>query len=87
MALRGFVLGAALLAAGLLPAAADSVTSTVDSWDPDSRTLVLGDMSEFQGISEDVFVPEDLSHGETVTITYEGTEDGVASVLSVEVQP
>lgn len=87
MALRGFVLGAAFLAVGLLPAAADSVTSTVDSWDPDSRTLVLGDMSEFQGISEDIFIPEDLSHGETVTITYEGTEDGVASVLSVEIQP
>ncbi|MCK7612630.1 hypothetical protein [Roseibium sediminicola] len=87
MALRGFVLGAAFLAIGLLPAAADSVTSTVDSWDPDSRTLVLGDMSQFQGISEDIFIPEDLSHGETVTITYEGTEDGVASVLSVEIQP
>jgi len=87
MALRGFVLGAALLTAGLLPAAADSVTSTVDSWDPETRTLVLGDMSEFQGIPEDVFVPEDLSHGETVTITYEGTEDGVASVLAIEVQP
>lgn len=87
MALRGFVLGAAFLAASLLPAAADSVTSTVDSWDPETRTLVLGDMSQFQGISEDVFVPEDLSHGETVTITFEGAEDGVESILAIEVQP
>ncbi|WP_269580690.1 hypothetical protein [Roseibium sp. Sym1] len=87
MALRGFVLGAAFLAAGLLPAAADSVTSTVHHWDADTRTLVLDDMSQFQGISEDVFVPEDLSAGETVTITFEGAEDGVESILAIEVQP
>ncbi|GAB4536217.1 MAG: hypothetical protein Tsb0019_37620 [Roseibium sp.] len=87
MALRGFVLGAALLVAGILPAAADSVTATVNSWDSETRTLVLGDMTEFQGISENVSVPEDLSAGQTVTVIYEGTEDGVASILSIEVQP
>jgi hypothetical protein len=87
MALRGFVLGAALLVAGILPVAADSVTSTVNNWDSETRTLILGDMTEFQGISENVFVPEDLAAGQTVTVTYEGTEDGVASILSIEVQP
>jgi len=87
MALRGFVFGAALLVAGVLPAAADSVTSTVTSWNPGSRTLVLGDMSQFQDISEDVFVPEDLAAGQTVTVTFEGAEDGVDAILAIEVQP
>jgi hypothetical protein len=86
MALRGFVLGAAFLAAGLVPAVADSMTASVETWNPTTRTLVLSDKTQFQGIAEDVFVPEDLSAGETITITFEGSEDGVAAILAIGVQ-
>ncbi|MBN9673579.1 hypothetical protein [Roseibium aggregatum] len=88
MALRGFVLGAAFLVAGLLPAAADSITATVGSWNMETRTLVLGDKTEFQNVPDDIFVPEDLAAGETVVISFEGSaEDGVDAILAIEVQP
>ena len=47
MAIRGFVLGAAFLAAGLVPATADSVTASVETWNPATRTLVLSDKTQF----------------------------------------
>lgn len=87
MALRGFVLGAAFMAAGLLPAAADSVTSTVADWNPATRTLVLADKTQFQTISDKVSVPADIAAGKTVTIIFRGSENGVESILSIEVQP
>lgn len=87
MALRGFVLGAAFLAAGLVPAVADSVTASVETWNPVTRTLVLSDKTQFQTISSSVAVPDTLATGKTVTIVYDGSESGVDSILSIEVQP
>jgi hypothetical protein len=87
MAIRAILFGAGLLAAGVIPAAADTVTSTIKSWEPETRTLVLGDNSQFQAIATEVFVPEELSAGQTVTITFEGAEDSVEKVISVEIQP
>jgi hypothetical protein len=87
MALRGFLLGAAFMSAGLLPAAADSVTSTVANWNPTTRTLVLADKTQFQTISDKVAVPAEIAAGMTVTIVYKGSENGVDSILSIEVQP
>ncbi|MGX1495717.1 hypothetical protein [Roseibium aggregatum] len=87
MALRGFVLGAAFLAAGLVPAVADSVTASVETWNPVTRTLVLSDKTQFQTISSSVAVPDTLAAGKTVTIVYDGSESGVDSILSIEVQP
>ena len=63
MALRGFLLGAAFMAAGLLPAAADSVTSTVHHWDASTRTLMLADKTQYQTISDKVAVPENIAAG------------------------
>ncbi|EAV42111.1 hypothetical protein SIAM614_20520 [Stappia aggregata IAM 12614] len=87
MALRGLVLGAAFLAAGLVPAVADSVTASVETWNPTTRTLVLSDKTQFQTISSSVAVPDTLAAGKTVTIVYDGSESGVDSILSIEVQP
>nr|MEC9418478.1 hypothetical protein [Pseudomonadota bacterium] len=87
MAIRGFVLGAAFLAAGLAPATADSVTTSVETWNPATRTLVLSDKTQFQTISSSVAVPDTLAAGKTVTIHYNGSENGVDSILSIEVQP
>ena len=87
MALRGFVLGAAFLAAGLLPAAADSVTSTVGSWNPTTRTLVLSDRTQYVRVPDTIDVPADLAPGKTVKITFDSSENGVDTIFAVEVQP
>lgn len=87
MGLRGFLLGAAILAAGLLPAAADSVTSTVSSWNPATRTLVLGDKTQYLGIPATVAVPENLVPGTPIRITLDSLDNGAGSILAIEVQP
>lgn len=87
MALRGFVLGAAFLAAGLLPAAADSVTSTISSWNPATRVLVLGDKTRYLGIPATVAIPDNMAAGTPIKITMDSLDNGAGSILSIEVQP
>ncbi|WP_289034443.1 hypothetical protein [uncultured Roseibium sp.] len=67
--------------------AADFVTAKIASWNPASRTLVLDDRTEFHDIPAEIALPDNLSIGQTVTINYIGSEDGIQEILSVEVQP
>ena len=75
-----FVPAALLLAA---PAAAESFSSTVLSYDPDSSVLVLRDRSVVR--LGDAIVPADLGAGDAVTVVYRGGGyDGIVAVESVE---
>ncbi|WP_417690917.1 hypothetical protein [Roseibium sp.] len=90
MTLRAFsqvgLVAAALLVSGLAQAA-DFVTSRVKSWDPVSRTLVLTDKTQFQSIPSDIILPDAIQAGQTVTVSYIGSEDGVSKLLSIRIQP
>lgn len=86
--LAGGLALAGLLVGGTGPSqAADHVTSTVHTWDPAARTLVLGDRTQFQSIPADIALPRNIPAGQVVTITYLGSEDGVSKILSVRLQP
>ena len=83
---RTLLLAGSLLLAGFGACqAADFVTAKITSWDPVSRTLVLADKTRVESIPADVAVPEMIAAGQSVTVSYIGSEDGIQQVLSVEI--
>lgn len=71
------------LSSALSPAFADTVTAKVKLWNADTKILTLDSNEEFP-IDVGVELPEDLKVGDTVTIDYSSTEDGVTAVFSVK---
>ena len=84
MSMRAFFVAAGLLTASFGPALSDSVTATVTAWDAASRTLTLEDFSQFADISAKVAVPPGLKAGDEVVVDFEGSENGIEAVNSVQ---
>ena len=85
MTLRALFVAAGLCAAGLTPAAADSVTASVTHWDAANRTITLEDHSKFSDIPATVSIPADLKTGDEVTVDFQGDENGIAAYNSVTI--
>ncbi len=75
MITRALFAAAGLLAAGLSPAFANSVTAAVAGWDAASRTITLEDRSQFADIPAKVAVPT-IKNGDLITVDYLGDENG-----------
>ena len=78
--------GGLLLAGFTATHAAEFVTAKVSSWNPASRTLVLGDATQFHSVPDTITLPDQLA-GQTVTVNFVATEDGIQKIVSINVQP
>ena len=75
-----FIPAALLIAA---PAAAESFSSAVLDFDPDSSILVLRDKSVLR--LGDATVPADLHAGDAITVVYDGGGyDGMVTIRRIE---
>ncbi len=81
--------GAAAFAIAVLsataPVRADEVTSTVTAYDRVAGVLVLKDKSVFALDKLTGDAPASLSAGDRITISYEGDEDGVSAINSIDI--
>jgi Cu/Ag efflux protein CusF len=84
MSVRATLAAAALIAASLAPAFADNVTATVTGFDEAGRTITLQDQSQFMSIPGTVAIPEGLKAGDQVSVEFEGSENGVESIQSIQ---
>ena len=84
MIMRALFAAAGLLAAGLSPAFADSVTAAVAEWDATSRTITLEDRSQFADSPAKVTVPA-IKSGDQITVDYLGDENGVSEITAITV--
>jgi hypothetical protein len=84
MSVRATLAAAALLAASLTPAIADNITATVTGWDAANRTITLEDQSQFMAIPGTVVVPDGLKAGDQVSVEFEGSENGIESIQSIQ---
>ena len=84
MHVRTLAAAAGLLIGSLGPALSDSVTATVKAWDSANRTITLEDFSQFTDIPAKVTVPPGLKEGDEVVIDFEGSENGIEMVNSVQ---
>jgi hypothetical protein len=85
MTTRALVVGCGLLLASLSPALADNVTAKVIDWNSATRTITLDDYSKFADLPKEAPVPADLAVGHRVTIDWEATEDGYATINSITI--
>jgi len=85
MTARVLLAAAGLLAAGLSPVFAESLTATVTAWEPATRTITLEDKSQFSNISSKVTVPPELKAGDEVTIEYQASDNGVDAINSITI--
>jgi hypothetical protein len=83
MMTRALLVGCGLLLASMGPSFADTITARVINWDTVSRTITLEDMSQFADLPKEVAVPGDLKANDRVTIDFEATEDGYATINSI----
>ena len=84
MSMRATLAAVALLAASFTPALADNVTATVTGWNENTRTLTLQDQSQFVDIPGKIAMPQGLKAGDRISIEFEGSENGVDDIISVQ---
>jgi hypothetical protein len=85
MKTRALVVGCGLLLASLSPALADNITATVIDWNRANRTITLEDFSQFANLPKEVAVPDGLKASDRVSIDWDATEDGYATINSITV--
>ena len=88
MSLRSIVLGAAMLAIGISAAlAADTVvTGKVANWDAENGVLTFADKSQITDLKGNKLMPADVKPGDTIVLSYTGTDNGVENIVSIEIR-
>ncbi|MCB1473554.1 MAG: hypothetical protein KDJ68_11920 [Rhodobiaceae bacterium] len=88
MSLRSTLLGIAMLAIGASAAlAADTVvTGKVANWDAENGVLTFADKSEITGLKGHPLMPADVKVGDTIVLSYTGTDNGVENIVSIEIR-
>lgn len=85
MMTRALFVAAGLVAAGLTPAFADSVTAAVAEWNQATRTITLEDRSQFADMPATVTVPPELQPGDEITVDYYADEDGIQAINAITI--
>jgi hypothetical protein len=85
MMTRALLVAGGLLMASIGSALADGFTATVIDWDTTTRTITFHDLSKLADIPPTVSVPAGLSIGDSVTVEYEGSENGIEAINSITI--